>query len=158
MLNDEVRNVESKIKTIINTIKAVNDDFTAKTQKIREVFDTKEEVLTDMLKKFEIDTKQYRHSLQPIIEDLKSQQDLVKITVDVLKKQIQESVKEWVANEIQVACKNKEKEILMNIWIEELKEIIADIDKLKETNPKELKVHLKEISSIIESFRHKFSK
>ena len=76
----------------------------------------------------------------------------------MLKKQLFESAKEWIDDEIKLACKNKEREILMNIWVEELKDIIGNLDKLKETNPKELKLHLNEISSTIESFREKFIK
>jgi len=157
-LNDQILNVEDKIKIIINSIKAVNDDFSLKFQKMKEEFDTKEEILRDMLKKFEEDSIEFKNNLKPELEDLKSQQDLVKISIDVLKKQIFESAKEWINDEIKLACKNKEREILMNLWIEELKEVIGDIDKLKQTNPKELKIHLNEISNTIDSFRQRFVK
>jgi hypothetical protein len=157
-LNDQILNVEDKIKIIINSIKAVNDDFSLKFQKMKEEFDTKEEILRDMLKKFEEDSIEFKNNLKPELEDLKSQQDLVKITVDVLKKQIFESAKEWINDEIKLACKNKEREILMNLWIDELKEIIGDLDKLKQTSPKELKIHLNEISTTIDSFRQRFVK
>ncbi|MFW9942298.1 MAG: hypothetical protein ACFFFT_14765 [Candidatus Thorarchaeota archaeon] len=157
-LNDQILNVEDKIKIIINSIKAVNDDFSLKFQKMKEEFDTKEEVLRDMLKKFEEDSIEFKNTLQPELEDIKSQQDLVKITVDVLKKQIFESAKEWINDEIKLACKNKEREILMNLWIDELKEVIENFDKLKQTNPKELKIHINEISNTIDSFRQRFIK
>ena len=109
-----------------------------------------------MLKNLEEDTTEFRNNLKPKLEDLKSQQDLIKITVDVLKKQIFENAKEWINDEIKLACKNKEREILMNLWVDELKDVIGNLDKLKGTNPKELKIHLNEISSTIESFRQKF--
>ncbi|MFX1343536.1 MAG: hypothetical protein ACFFAI_00400 [Promethearchaeota archaeon] len=157
-LNDQILNVEDKIKIIINSIKAVNDDFSLKFQKMKGEFDTKEEVLRDMLKKFEEDSIEFKNTLQPELEDIKSQQDLVKITVDVLKKQIFESAKEWINDEIKLACKNKEREILMNLWIDELKEVIENFDKLKQTNPKELKIHINEISNTIDSFRQRFIK
>jgi len=157
-LKDQILNVEEKIKIIIDSIKAVNDDFSLKFQRLIEEFDIKEEVLRDMLKKFEEESIEFKNSLKPELEDLKSQQDLVKITVDVLKKQIFESAKEWIHDEIKLACKNKEREILMNLWIDELKEVIGDLDKLKETNPKELKIHINEISTTIESFRQRFIK
>jgi hypothetical protein len=82
----------------------------------------------------------------------------VKITMDVLKKQIQESAKEWISNGIKEATKNKEKEILMNIWIDEMKEIINNVDQMKKMPPKEIKLQLNEISSTIESFKQKFLK
>ncbi|MFW9878889.1 MAG: hypothetical protein ACFFG0_37895, partial [Candidatus Thorarchaeota archaeon] len=129
-----------------------------KFQRFREEFDIKEEVFRDMLKKFEEDSNEFRKNLKPELEDIKSQQDLIKITMDVLKKQIFESAKEWINDEIKLACKNKEREILMNLWIDELKEVIGDLDKLKETTPKGLKIHINEISTTIDSFRQKFVK
>jgi len=45
----------------------------------------------------------------------------------------------------------------MNIWIEELKEIINDFDKLKELNPKELKIQIDEISQVIASFKKRLA-
>ena len=80
-----------------------------------------------MFKKFNEENIEYQNNLKPILEDLKSEQDLVKITVDVLKKQIHESAKEWIDEEIKLACKNKEKEILMNLWIDEMKNIIDNL-------------------------------
>jgi len=93
-----------------------------------------------------------------MLESLKSEQDLIKISLDVLKKQIKDSAKEWINDEIKLACKNKEKEILMNLWIDELKQIIDNLDKLRELHPKELKLHINEILSTIESFKQKFVK
>jgi hypothetical protein len=46
----------------------------------------------------------------------------------------------------------------MNVWIDELKQIIGNLDQLKETNPKELKIHINEISKVIESFKQKYTK
>lgn len=123
-----------------------------------EEFETKEEVLRDIFKKFETDNTEFKNNLKPVLETLKSQQDLVKITLDVQKKQIHESAKEWINDEIKLACKNKEREILMNLWIDELKEIIDNLDKLKEMHPKELKLHINEISSVIGLFKQKFIK
>ena len=111
-----------------------------------------------MIKKIDEENIEFKNNLDPVLENLKSEQDLVKIAVDVLKKQIKESAKEWIDDEIKLACKSKEKEILMNVWIDELKEIIGDIDKLKEIHPKELKLHINEISSTIESIKQKFIK
>ncbi len=45
----------------------------------------------------------------------------------------------------------------MNLWIDEMKEIIDDIDKLKAMHPKELKLHINEISNTIDSFKQKFA-
>ena len=125
---------------------------------MKDEFNTKEEVLRDIFKKFALETEEYKNNLKPTLESLKSQADLVKITVDVLKKQILESAKEMINQEVKLILKNKEREVLMNVWIDELKDIIKNLDKLKETNPKDLKIHIKEISTTIESLRQKFVK
>ena len=75
-----------------------------------------------------------------------------------MKKQTYENAKEWISDEINAAVKSKEREILMSIWLKEMKEIISDVDKLKEMNPKEIKLQLSEISTTIESFKQKFLK
>lgn len=157
-LRDNVNMLEEKIGSLLDRIKTVEEDFSSKLKIFTEEFDTKEEVLRDMLKKIEADNTEFKNSLKPVLETLKSQQDLVKITLDVQKKQIHDSAKEWINDEIKLACKNKEKEILMNLWIDELKEIIENLDKLKDINPKELKLHFNEISSTIGAFKQKFIK
>ncbi|MFX1572043.1 MAG: hypothetical protein ACFFB0_04800 [Promethearchaeota archaeon] len=149
---------ESNIQAIRDNLRNVNEDLLTELNRLKDEFDTKEEVQSDLLKKLENEHSEYKIGVKQILDDLKSQQDLVKISVDVLKKQIFETLKEWIGNEIKNACKNKEKEILMNLWIEELKEIIGNFDKLKETSPKELKIHMNEISNVIESYKQKFTK
>ncbi|MFX1452586.1 MAG: hypothetical protein ACFFCM_17240, partial [Promethearchaeota archaeon] len=123
-----------------------------------EEFSIKEEIIRDLISKINEEHADFENKLKPILESLKSEQDLVKISLDVLKKQIKESAKEWINDEIKIACKAKEREILMNLWIDEMKEIIEDIDKLKEMHPKELKLHINEISNTIDSFKRKFTK
>ena len=155
-LNNRINHVDDRIKILVDNIQAINDSYSLKFQLIREEFDTKEEVLNDMLNSIKIEFIEFKNDLKPQLEVLKSDQDLVKITVDVLKNQIHESTKEWISDEIRIACKNKEREILMNIWIDELKEIINDLDKLKKKHPKELKLYLNEIFKTSQSFKQKF--
>ncbi|MFX0036894.1 MAG: hypothetical protein ACFE9I_14790 [Candidatus Hermodarchaeota archaeon] len=157
-LNTNVVNLEHDIKSLIDKIKTSNEDFSLKLKNLKEEFDTKEEVLRDMFKKFDEENSEFQNNLKPILEDIKSKQDLVKITLDVQKKQIFESTKELINDEIKLACKNKEKQILVNLWIDELKNIIENIDKLKALHPKDLKLYIEEISHTIESFRQKFVK
>ena len=157
-LDENVNNLEEKIRTLLDRIKKGEDDFSSKLKIFTEEIEVKEEVLRDMLKKFEADNIEFKNSLKPVLGTLKSQQDLVKITLDVQKKQIHDSAKEWINDEIKLACKNKEREILMNLWIDEMKEIIDNLDKLKEIHPKELKLHINEISSTIGSFKQKYIK
>ena len=59
--------------------------------------------------------------------------------------------------EMSEAVKNTEKEVLMKIWIKELKEIITDFEKLKKAKPKEFTIQLNEIADTISLFKEKLS-
>ncbi len=139
-------------------MKGMGEDLSNRIKSLKDEFDVKDKVLREIEEKHNEENLQFRNKLKPVLGNIKSQQDLAKITMDVLKKQIYESAKEWISNEMKKAVKNKEREILMNVWIEEIKEIISSADKLKKMNPKELKLQLNEISSTIESFKQKFVK
>jgi hypothetical protein len=136
----------------------MNEDLFNKMQTIKEEFNIKDTVLRDIEKKHNEENTKFQNQLQPVLESLKSQQDVNKMKMDVLKKQLYESAKEWISTEMKAAVREKEKEILMNVWIDEMKEIINNVDQLKKMNPKELKLQLNEISSTIESFKQKFVK
>ena len=136
----------------------MNEDLFNKMQTIKEEFNIKDTVLRDIEKKHNEENTKFQNQLQPVLESLKSQQDVNKMKMDVLKKQLYESAKEWISTEMKAAVREKEKEILMNVWIDEMKEIINNVDLLKKMNPKELKLQLNEISSTIESFKQKFVK
>lgn len=157
-INENITHIDEKISSIIERMAQLREDFSNQMTQIKEEFETKEIVLRDIEKKHNEDNEKFRNQLKPVLEELRSQQDLVKITLDVLKKQIYESAKEWISNEIKTAVKNKEREILMNIWIDEMKEIINNVDKMKKMPPKEIKLQLNEISSTIDSFKQKFIK
>jgi hypothetical protein len=91
------------------------------------------------------------------LEELKGHQDVLKVSFDVLEKKILEEAKSLIYSEVRMACKDKEDELLMSMWIEELKAIINDFDKLKEMNPKDLKIQIDEISNVITSFKEKIA-
>lgn len=157
-VSENITRIEDKINSVLERMAELREDFSNEMKRNKEEFDTKDLVLRDIEEKHNDDNEKFRNQLKPVLEELKSQQDLVKITLDVLKKQIYDSAKEWISNEMKAAVKNKEREILMNIWIKEMKEIIGNVDKMKKMPPKEIKLQLDEISSTIESFKQKFIK
>jgi len=156
--NENIEAVEVKIRSMLERIKEMNEDFLNKIGTIKEEFEVKDTVLRDIEKKHNEENAKFQNQLKPVIEELKSQQDVTKIKMDMLKKQIYESAREWISDEMKTALREKEREILMNVWIDEMKEIINNIDQLKKMNPKELKLQLNEIASTIESFKQKFAK
>jgi len=156
--NDRMEAVEVSINSLLERIKEVSEDLFSKIQTIKEEFDIKDTVLRDIEKRHNEENTKFQNQLKPVLENLKSQQDVTKMKMDMIKKQLYESAKEWISNEMKTAIREKEKEILMNVWIDEMKEIINNVEQLKKMNPKELKLQLNEISSTIESFKQKFVK
>ncbi len=156
--NENIESIEVKTNSLLERIKEMNEDFINKIKTFKEEFDIKDTVLRDIEKKHNEENTKFQNQLKPVLENLRSQQDVTKMKMDVLKKQLYKSAKEWISNEMKTAIREKEKEILMNIWIDEMGEIINNVDQLKKMNPKELKLQLNEISSTIESFKQKFLK
>ena len=156
--NENIESAEAKINSLLERIKEMNEDLFNKIKTVQEEFDVKDTVLRDIEQKHNEENTKFQNQLKPIIESLNSQQDVIKMKMDMIKKQVHESAKEWISDEMKTAIREKEREILMNIWIDEMKSIINNVDQLKKMNPKELKLQLNEISSTIESFKQKFVK
>ena len=89
------------------------------------------------------------------IENLKSQQDILKISYTINEKKFMDKVNSSIRTIINKQVEGKENEILMKIWISEFKEIIRDFEKLKKLKPKEFSVRLNEISDTIDIFKQK---
>jgi hypothetical protein len=90
---------------------------------------------------------------------MKSQLDVIKISYTVNDKQLMERIQTMISTEIRNACSDKEREILMNLWIKELKEITSDFEKkLKKMPPKEFMVRLEEILEAISVFKQNIIK
>ena len=89
------------------------------------------------------------------VEELKSQQDVLKISYTINEKKLLEKIKIILEAEIANAVKGKEKEILMHLWIDKLSEIITNFENLKNANPGELTLQIEEIANMIELFRQK---
>lgn len=131
------QNMELSIKKIVNNIenqKAITDErFSALREDI---------------------SKENQESSRKI-DALKEELDTLKISYTINEKNLLEKVKEVIKVEVKNAVQGYEKEALMNVWIDELGEIIKDFDKLKQQNPEDFELHVKKIASTIELFRQK---
>ena len=63
-----------------------------------------------------------------------------------------------IFSEVRNACGDKENEILMKVWINELKDILSDFEKFKKMHAKEFTVKIEEISNTIDIFKQKLVK
>ncbi|MFX1394311.1 MAG: hypothetical protein ACFFAH_12160 [Promethearchaeota archaeon] len=157
-LSNQINNIESNFNTLLENMEVIKNQIASNTEQIQVQLKTQEEIIMDMIHKFNEQMLDDKTKLNSDIEQLKNNQDVFKINIDTLEKRVLETVESMIYSEVRMACRNKEKEILMNLWINELKEIISNLDKLKEMHPKDLKIYIDEISRTVESFKKKLIK
>jgi len=118
---------------------------------------TQEEIIMSMIHKFDDQFIQDKNIIFSDLEDLKSQLDILKISFTVNEKTLLDKIKMIIENEMRLAVKDTEKEVLMKFWIDDLKGIIKDFEKLKKANPREFKMQIREISNTIDLFKQKLA-
>jgi hypothetical protein len=151
-------NFNEELKSLIDDIQNLRSKLNISQNNIQTQIDAKEEVLIDMIKKFDDQfTKDKRHITEEL-EAVKGQQDVLKISYTVNEKQLSEKIEAMITGEVRNACNDKEREILMNVWMKELKELIHDFEKLKKMHPREFNLKMNEIADTIEVFKHKIVK
>jgi vacuolar-type H+-ATPase catalytic subunit A/Vma1 len=116
-----------------------------------------EEIISSMIKKYEENFLKEKTKLTADIEELKNQQDVLKISFSFNEKQLLQKMQATINNDIKRAVKGKEKEVLMKFWIQDLKEIVNDFEKMKKMHPKEFNLQLNEIANTIQVFKQKLS-
>ncbi len=124
-------------------------------QRIEETIKTQEEIIMDMIKKFNNEFYQHKTNVLEDLEHIKNQQDVLKISYTVNEKKLLDKIEKIVIKKVHEKINGRENEILMKIWVEEFKDIIANFEKLKKVDPKEFKIRLKEITDTIEMFKSK---
>ncbi len=152
------KDIHDNAKSLNEDILKLQDQFDLTQEKIQSQIDVKDEVLTDMIKKFDEQFTKDKRQLNEELELLKGQQDVLKISYTVNEKQLIEKIKAMITGEVRNACSDKEREILMNIWIKELKDLIHDFEKLKKMHPREFNLKMNEIVDTIEVFKQKIVK
>lgn len=124
-------------------------------QRIEETIKTQEEIIMDMIKKFNDEFYQHKTNVLGELEHLKNQQDVLKISYAVNENKLIDKIEKIVIRKVQDKIDGRENEILMKIWIEEFKKIIENFDTLKKMKPDEFKIRLKEIADVIDLYKSK---
>jgi hypothetical protein len=93
--------------------------------------------------------------MQEDVETLKTQQDVLRISYTVNEKKLMDKINASITKALRKLIQGKENELLMKIWVDELKEIIENFENLKKLKPKEFSIKLIEISDTIEIFKQK---
>jgi chromosome segregation ATPase len=136
-------------------IRKLEQNFERSVKKIINNIEHQKTITDERIQSLKEDFSQENHELTSKIEDLRGELDTLKISYTINEKKLLEKVKDVIRVEVKNAVKGHEKETLMNVWIDELKEIANDFDELKQQNPEEFELKIKEITSTIEFFREK---
>ncbi len=155
ILIDQVSNLELEMKSVKQEITSIKNDIFSSQERNEQTIRTQEEIIMDMINKFNEELLQHKSSMKEDIENLKTQQDVLKISYTINEKSFMDKVNSSISTIINKQVEGKENEILMKIWINEFKEIINDFEKLKKLKPKEFSVRLNEISDTIDIFKQK---
>jgi len=158
-INSKIEKLDKKIeisnKKLGTQIDQVDKKIDRTNEQIEDQIKTQEEIIMDMIHKFNEEFLKNKNALMAKIDDIKSQQDVLKISYSVNEKKLLEKVKGLIHNEMKQLVRDNEKEVLMDIWINELKSIVNDVEKMKKLDPKEFEVQINEIANTIELFKQK---
>lgn len=140
---------------IIQEIKEIKNMIYSTEEKIEETIKVQEDIIMGMMQKFNEEFYKHKTTVLKEIEAVKNEQDVLKISYTINENKLLEQIKSVVQTEFNNKIKGQEAELLMKLWIDDLKEIITSFENLKKANPKEFSIQLREISDTINVFKQK---
>ncbi|NHJ24843.1 MAG: hypothetical protein EAX89_09725 [Candidatus Lokiarchaeota archaeon] len=154
-LTEKVIKINEDLSYIKKEIDLIKKDIILSQERIEQTIKTQEEIIMDMINRFNEELLNHKNTVLEDIQKLKTQQDVLKISNTVNDKKLIAKMEDIVLTAINHKLEGKENEILMKIWLTDLKEIILNFEKLKTLKPKEFSIKLDEISEILEIYKQK---
>ena len=140
---------------LVQEIKEIKKTISNTEEKIEETIKVQEDIIMGMMQKFNEEFYKYKTMVLKELEAVKNEQDILRISYTINENKLLEQIKSVVQTEFNNKIKDQEAELLMKLWIDDLKEIISSFENLKKVNPKEFLVQLREISDTINIFKQK---
>jgi DNA repair ATPase RecN len=154
-LTDQTIKLESSILSAKEEISAMKKDFSFNQERMEQTIKTQEEIIMDMINKFNDQLLIHKSQMQKDIETLKTQQDVLRISYTLNEKKLMDKINTSITKTLRKLIQGKESELLMKVWVDEFREIIENFENLKKLKPKEFSIRLTEISDTIEIFKQK---
>ena len=154
-LPKDVQELKEKANKLESEVITINKESYYNREQIEEKIRIQEEIIMDMIKKFNDEYFKHKSKVSEDIETIKTQQDVLKISYAVNENKLIAKIKSLISTELKNRIQGQESEILMKIWIDEFKEIANNFEKLKKLKPKEFNLRLNEILNTIEQFKEK---
>ena len=114
-LTEQVSNLELDMKFVKQEIATIKSDILSSQERIEQTIRTQEEIIMDMINKFNEGLLQHKSSMKEDIETLKTQQDVLKISYTINEKKFMDKVNSSISTIIKKQVEGKENEILMKI-------------------------------------------
>lgn len=154
-LTEQMTKLEASMRSAKEEISAIKKDISLNQERMAQTIKTQEEIIMDMINKFNEQLLIHKSQMKEDIETLKTQQDVLRISYTVNEKKLMDKINTSITKTLRKLIQGKESELLMKIWIDEFREIIENFENLKKLKPKEFSIRLTEISDTIEIFKQK---
>jgi len=154
-LTEQMTKLETSMRSAKEEISAIKKDISLNQERMAQTIKTQEEIIMDMINKFNEQLLIHKSQMKEDIETLKTQQDVLRISYTVNEKKLMDKINTSITKTLRKLIQGKESELLMKIWIDEFREIIENFENLKKLRPKEFSIRLTEISDTIEIFKQK---
>ena len=154
-LTDQMNKLEISIKSAKEEISAIRKDISFNQERMEQTIKTQEEIIMDMINKFNDQLLIHKSQMQKDVETIKTQQDVLKISYTVNEKKLMDKINISITKAIRKLIQGKESELLLKVWIDEFKGIIENFEDLKKLKPKDFSIRLTEITNTIEIFKQK---
>ena len=154
-LTNQIIKLETSLKSANEIITAIKKDISLNQERMEQTIKTQEEIIMDMINKFNEQLLIHKSQMQEDVETLKTQQDVLKISYTVNEKKLMDKINISITKSLRKLIQGKESELLMKIWVDEFKEIIENFENLKKLKPKEFSIRLTEIADTIDIFKQK---
>ena len=154
-LTKEIDAIDMKINALSEVIGHTANIIALNKANIEEHVETQEEIIKSMIRRFYEETSRRFDLLTTDMKTMKNEMDTISVSFMVNEKRLVDLINDTIKEEIRKIIVDKEREILMRLWIKELKEIVKDFEKIKKKRPKEFALQIDEIAEVIESFKEK---
>ncbi len=154
-LTEQINKLEISLESAEKEISTIKRNTSLNQERMEQTIKTQEEIIMDMISKFNEQLLIHKSKMQEDVETLKTQQDVLRISYTVNEKKLMDKINASITKALRKLIQGKENELLMKIWVDELKEIIENFENLKKLKPKEFSIKLIEISDTIEIFKQK---
>ena len=153
--SETIQKLTDQITKLETSMVSAKTDISLNQERMEQTIKTQEEIIMDMINKFNEQLLIHKSQMQKDVETLKTQQDVLRISYTVNEKKLMDKINASITKALRKLIQGKESELLMKIWIDEFREIIENFEKLKKLKPKEFSIRLTEISDTMDIFKQK---